>query len=124
LVLAVDESGDGSIKTFGDALWWALTTVTTVGYGDKFPVTAAGRGIGAALMLARITLFGVLTANLAAFMLERDEDVPSAESEQSDTDLLIEILARLDHLGDRLARAENPCSTCEAATADHPGTRR
>ncbi len=69
-VLVVDENNGGSINSYSDALWWAATTVTTVGYGDTFPVTAAGRGAAVLLMLAGITIFGVITANLAAFFVE------------------------------------------------------
>jgi voltage-gated potassium channel len=89
LALAV-EGDAGNIKTFGDALWWAVTTITTVGYGDRYPVTAAGRGIAALLMVTGIAFFGVLTANVAAFFLERDE-----ETEEQDDDRLDEILRRL-----------------------------
>jgi voltage-gated potassium channel len=60
----------GSIDDPGTALWWAATTVTTVGYGDTFPVTAEGRGIAVFLMLAGITLFSWLTATIAAFLVE------------------------------------------------------
>jgi voltage-gated potassium channel len=69
----VSEDGQGGpIGSFGDALWWAMSTVTTVGYGDTYPVTPTGRGIGVVLMLAGITLFGTITANLAAFFVESD----------------------------------------------------
>jgi voltage-gated potassium channel len=64
LALAV-EGEAGNIRTFGDALWWAVTTITTVGYGDRYPVTAAGRGVAALLMVTGIAFFGVLTANVA-----------------------------------------------------------
>ena len=96
LTLAVEEGGGGSIDSFGDALWWAVTTVTTVGYGDMFPITPAGRGIAAFLMLAGITLFGVLTANIAAFFVEQEQQAnPVAER-------LDEVLRRLEQLERRL----------------------
>ncbi len=50
LMLVFEENSDGPIRTFGDALWWAITTITTVGYGDTFPVTSEGRALGAGLM--------------------------------------------------------------------------
>ncbi|MEA2527739.1 MAG: voltage-gated potassium channel [Thermomicrobiales bacterium] len=68
------DAPDASIKSLPDGLWWAVTTVTTVGYGDMFPRTAAGRGVGVILMLLGISLFGILTANLAAFFVEERED--------------------------------------------------
>jgi voltage-gated potassium channel len=61
-----------TIKSLADGLWWAVTTVTTVGYGDTYPRTAAGRGLGVALMLVGVGLFGALTASLAAFFVEGD----------------------------------------------------
>jgi voltage-gated potassium channel len=58
-----------NIQTFGDALWWALTTVTTVGYGDRFPVTRDGRLVAVGLMLAGIALIGVVTAAIASRLI-------------------------------------------------------
>ncbi|MCA1710017.1 MAG: potassium channel family protein [Actinobacteria bacterium] len=102
LGLAAEEGGGGSIDSFGDALWWAVTTVTTVGYGDMFPVTPAGRGVGAFLMVAGIALFGVLTANVAAFFIEESQDTdPIVER-------LDELLHRLEQLERRLAGEEGP----------------
>ncbi|MCU1615933.1 MAG: Ion transport 2 domain protein [Frankiales bacterium] len=62
------EQGDphANITGYGDALWWAITTVTGVGYGDRYPVTAPGRVAAAALMLLGLALLGVITASLAA----------------------------------------------------------
>lgn len=107
VILAVEEGQGGSINSFGDALWWAVTTVTTVGYGDKFPVTAAGRGVAAALMVAGITLFGVLTANLAAFMLEHDEE----EASEPADDRLDQIIREL---ADLRAQLSWHCTRCGA----------
>jgi voltage-gated potassium channel len=91
LELAVERDEPGaSIRSFPDALWWAATTVTTVGYGDTYPTTAAGRGVGVALMLLGIALFGVVTANLAALFVEEQEDATAAG--------LHRIEARLDQL--------------------------
>jgi len=69
---------DANITTFGDALWWAATTVTTVGYGDRYPVTTTGRFIAFVLMLAGIALVGVITASVAAWF------VSSIQKEQAD----------------------------------------
>ncbi len=64
-----------SIDSFGDALWWAMTTVTTVGYGDRFPVTTVGRFIAVGLMLAGIALLGVVTASIASWLIEKVQEV-------------------------------------------------
>ena len=60
---------DATIKTGGDALWWALTTVTTVGYGDTYPVTGEGRVIAAVLMLVGIALFGSMSAIITSKLI-------------------------------------------------------
>ncbi len=74
LVLAAERDADGSnIKNFGDALWWAAVTVTTIGYGDHFPVTAAGRGIALALTLIGIAVVSTLTAAIAAMIVRENE---------------------------------------------------
>lgn len=71
-MLDAERGAEGaSIETFWDALWWSAVTVTTVGYGDTFPVTAAGRVIAAAMMLCGIGLLGFVTASLATWVLEK-----------------------------------------------------
>jgi voltage-gated potassium channel len=57
---------DANITDFGDAIWWAVTTMTTVGYGDRYPVTSAGRMVAFALMIGGIALLGTATATLAS----------------------------------------------------------
>ncbi len=63
---------DAHIADLPDAIWWAITTITTVGYGDEFPVSPGGRAIGAILMVLGIGLFGVLAATVSAFFVKRD----------------------------------------------------
>jgi voltage-gated potassium channel len=58
-----------NIRSAGDALWWGIVTITTVGYGDQFPVTPGGRVIGVFLLLAGIGLFSVLTGFIANVFL-------------------------------------------------------
>jgi voltage-gated potassium channel len=78
-VLEVErEDPDANIVSYGDALWWALTTMTTVGYGDRFPVTAEGRFMAAALMLSGIAVLGVLTASIAAWFVGQFQHVETA----------------------------------------------
>ena len=60
-----------TINSFGKALWWSITTVTTVGYGDVYPVTNSGRVIAVLLMIGGISLVGVVTAALASWIIER-----------------------------------------------------
>jgi voltage-gated potassium channel len=63
-----------NINTFGDALWWSVTTVMTVGYGDRYPVTLAGRFVAVGLMLGGIALLGVVTASIASWLIGRVRD--------------------------------------------------
>ena len=69
----VESESNGPIKDLPDAVWWAMTTVTTVGYGDTYPVTPEGRAIGVILMLIGIGVFGTVTASVAAFFVESSE---------------------------------------------------
>lgn len=68
------EQGAGDIDTFGDAIWWAFVTITTVGYGDYYPVTFTGRIVAVGLMIGGIALIGVVTATLASWIVERVAD--------------------------------------------------
>jgi len=61
------------VDSFFDSLWWAAATITTVGYGDLFPVTLAGRIAGVFAMVVGITAFGLLTAHFAAFLSRSDD---------------------------------------------------
>jgi voltage-gated potassium channel len=73
-VLDMERSAPGAnITTFGDGLWWSLVTVTSVGYGDYYPVTLQGRIIAAGLMLCGIGMLGLVTAALASWIVERIE---------------------------------------------------
>lgn len=60
----------GAITTFGDSLWWALVTLTTVGYGDYAPVTGVGRTIAVGLMLGGIVLVGIIVGTLSSWIIE------------------------------------------------------
>ena len=70
-ITITERSVDGSnIKNFGDGLWWAITTVTTVGYGDRYPTTTEGRCLAVVLMIMGISLMGVITASVAAWFVK------------------------------------------------------
>lgn len=86
----------GTIKTFPDALCWAITTVTTVGYGDYSPTTATGRLIAVGLMVAGIALLGVVTATLASWLVQKvadQDDANQAATRQQVAELTSEIAA-------------------------------
>jgi voltage-gated potassium channel len=68
-ILQVEKDPTSNIKSAEDAIWWSYVTITTVGYGDKFPVTTEGRGIAAVLMTAGVGLFGTFTAYVASWFV-------------------------------------------------------
>ena len=72
-ILYVEDKPECNIKTAEDAIWWTMTTITTVGYGDKFPITSIGRLIGILTMLVGIGLFGTYTAFIASWFVSNNE---------------------------------------------------
>lgn len=81
-VLQVENVPESNIKTPVDAFWWAYTTITTVGYGDAYPVTAEGRLIAAVLITAGVGLFGTLTGFVASLFVEPDFKKKDTETAQ------------------------------------------
>ena len=67
-ILQLESTTNRNIKTAEDALWWSFTTVTTVGYGDCFPVTTGGRVIGVVLMIFGIGIFSTLAASITTIL--------------------------------------------------------
>lgn len=71
--IAEDVGVNGRVHSFFDALWWSLATITTVGYGDIYPVTSAGRIIGGFTMIIGISTFALVTAKIAQFLVRHDD---------------------------------------------------
>jgi voltage-gated potassium channel len=61
------EDAENGFRNFGDSLWWAIATITTVGYGDRVPVTSTGRLIAVLLMVSGLAFLGVIAASLASY---------------------------------------------------------
>lgn len=105
-----------NITTFGDALWWGTTTITTVGYGDRYPTTGAGRLVGFALMLAGIALLGVVTASVASWFIEKISELTTAEARTERVTLdhvlaeVRELRAEVRRLGGQASAADSPVS--------------
>ena len=78
-IIAVEgDNPQANIQTASDAVWWGFVTITTVGYGDHYPVSASGRIVGMIVMMLGVGLFGVLTGFLAnAFLAEDDQSQPA-----------------------------------------------
>ncbi len=100
-VLDAERGAPGAeITTVGDALWWAVATVTSVGYGDEYPVTLTGRFVGAALMFVGIALVGTITATVAAWLVAHHR--AGADPSEDVAQLLREVRA----LREEVARQE------------------
>jgi voltage-gated potassium channel len=97
---SVEESNEHGVITTWDGIWWAITTVTTVGYGDIYPESTAGRMIAITIMLVGIGFVALLTA----FIADRFINVSTAAEAKEDLILeeLQSISARLDGLERRL----------------------
>ncbi|MEI7034026.1 potassium channel family protein [Streptomyces pratensis] len=106
-VLEVEKDVPGSgIHSLGDAVWWAFTTMTTVGYGDTAPVTGPGRVLAVGLMLSGIALLGVVTANIAAWFISRFErdDAEIERQTAAIADLTAEVRMLRQQVGEMSAR--------------------
>lgn len=79
-ILQVETDSNSNIKTAEDAIWWAYVTITTVGYGDKYPVTTEGRIIAIMLMTVGVGLFGTFTAYLASWFIGENKKVNTDET--------------------------------------------
>jgi voltage-gated potassium channel len=102
------ESGEpeSKITTIEDAFWWAIVTVTTVGYGDLYPVTPGGKIVAAMLMVVGIAILGVLISTLGAGLIEsristrdKNKDKKTAEPSLADETKNL-IKSKIDKIGD------------------------
>ncbi len=99
LILRVEKTApNANITTAYDALWWAFVTITTVGYGDRYPTTEGGRLLAAVLMTVGVGLFGILTSYLATNFLSPSEREQENELEEIRSELaeIKQVLKRLD----------------------------
>lgn len=90
-----------TITTFSDALRWSMSTISTVGYGDVYPVTGTGRLIGVGLMFTGIALLGIVTAAIASFLLDRIRGV-EAEGRAATARDIAELRDEIRRLHERL----------------------
>jgi voltage-gated potassium channel len=93
-----------AFPTLGDGLWWALQTVTTVGYGDVVPSSGTGRAIGAFVMISGIAFLTVITAAVTAALIEaaRRRRPLTLDREQIPEQLMSEVSSRLSAIEARL----------------------
>ncbi|MEY9874988.1 voltage-gated potassium channel [Streptacidiphilus sp. MAP12-33] len=108
--LAERNAAGADIRTFGEAIWWALVTIATVGYGDYVPVTTWGRLIASVLMITGIATLSMVTASVASWLvqLSRREDDQAAAKEQREQQIeqFRTLLREVQQLNQRLERLE------------------
>jgi len=78
-ILQFEGQPDSNIKNAADAVWWAVATITSVGYGDKYPVTMEGRVVASFLMVCGVGLFGTFSGFVASWFLKPGQDIRDAE---------------------------------------------
>ena len=105
-ILQVEHVDGANIETASDALWWAIATMTTVGYGDKFPVTTVGRVIASCLMICGVGMFGTLSGSIASWIMN-----PVEQRQESDLDSIHVQLASIQ-------QQLNTLSPVDAANSD------
>jgi voltage-gated potassium channel len=116
-ILHFEVHADGNIKTADDAVWWALVTITTVGYGDRFPVTTEGRVIAVVLMFAGVGLFGTFSGFLASWFIGSDEsksEVAQLREEVRD------LISRIEAAGGLVARSSRTDANTSGGTRPTP----
>jgi len=101
-VLYFEDQGTANIQSAEDAIWWALATVSTVGYGDKYPISTEGRLVGAVLMATGVGLFGVLSGLMASWFLK-----PKAMQQAKSID---DVLEAVEALRREVAQLSRPAS--------------
>ena len=127
-ILQVERARPGSsINNFGDALWWSLETVTTVGYGDKTPHTTLGKLIAATLMIGGIGVMSLITASLASWIVERvaEEDTASQAITETHIDALrAHVEQQVDSLRAEIKALTDALSEHRTSSAPGSGTDR
>lgn len=102
-ILHFESVPDANILTADDAVWWAFATITTVGYGDRYPITTEGRMVAVVLMSAGVALFGTFSAYLAKWFI-------GPEVEESSEKELAALRVEITALRTLLERDKGPCA--------------
>ena len=118
------EQPGAKIKNFGDTVWWSITTVTTVGYGDLVPATGKGRVIAILLMMGGISLVGVVTATLASWIVQRvaqeDSEDQAATAAQIEA-LREDVRLQMEDLRDEIQQLKEVVTSQQPSLGTHNG---
>ena len=95
-----------AFDSFGEALWWAIVTVGTVGYGDVTPTNGAGRVVASIMILFTMAFFPILTGVVTATLIDKNQREASSDEERDDRERQDELLRHLSSIDERLARLE------------------
>jgi voltage-gated potassium channel len=116
-MLALEGSApDANITTASDALWYVIATMSTVGYGDVYPVTTHGRELGSIIIVIGVAIFGTFTGYLANFFLSPAKEPPTEQAPAAD-----DARHRLDHLKNLLAQQQATIAELEPMVAATEG---
>ncbi|GAA4194481.1 hypothetical protein GCM10022288_30030 [Gryllotalpicola kribbensis] len=107
----------GRVQTIGDALWWAIVTITTVGYGDAIPVTLVGKLVAVCLMFGGVALIGVVSATLASWIVERVSEQEEAQEQAVTAQHFAELREEIRALRLELQRASGGAAAPRQAHA-------
>ncbi len=114
---------DGNIASLGDAFWWASTTMTTVGYGDRYPTTTTGRLTAEVLMLTGIALLGTITAAVAAWFVSITRRTTTEAAEEDTADERDAVTTELQSLRTAVEALTGEVYALRAERADLPSER-
>ncbi len=114
-----DESEGANIHTASDALWWSYVTITTVGYGDRYPVTDLGRNIGVVVLTIGVGLFGVLTGFMANLFL-----TPRRARQNRATDTASDLRLELDEMRRLISELREETTSSSRSTGAGTGRHK
>ena len=122
------DAPDANITTMGESLWWAIVTITTVGYGDYYPVTVLGRWAAAALMVGGFAVLSMVTASVSSWLIESVTAATAARTKAAEparSEEFALLTAQINRLHDQLALGLNQNGSPQLPTTRtiHEGTR-
>jgi voltage-gated potassium channel len=124
IVLVEPRAADGQIQSGGDAMWWSLVTISTVGYGDEVPVTPAGRWIAAFTIVVGVAIFTTVTSFLSSTFVgrnakrQREEQIALARANAAQLEAMVE---RILILEEKIASALDIADTRQGEPAGDAG---